>query len=300
MFDIDQQNIDFKVINGGIDIVNVMKGDVDNDGMLTDKDVMMLAKSLSGEEPAGFVAAAGDFNGDGETNNKDVVSLFAVICEYTYDLPGTERPADPLPEGKPGIVADGFDAAYNGIIGGTVDVKISLKNNPGISTLKAVVYWSDKLTLVNAVYDVAAGDESARVKTAADWSEVNGSFAFNWVSSEKTTEGDVTFVTLTFNISEDAAANEFLYVAVTADNIYTASGEAVEFTAMNGGVDPVELGDPTGDGNIDNKDVTTLFRFVSGALKETDIIAVAADFNGDNEVNNKDVVALFKYVSSIR
>ncbi len=55
-------------------------------------------------------------------------------------------------------------------------------------------------------------------------------------------------------------------------------------------------GDTNGDGNTDNKDVVTLFRFVSG--NTAGAIAANCDFNGDKETNNKDVVDLFRAVSS--
>ena len=58
----------------------------------------------------------------------------------------------------------------------------------------------------------------------------------------------------------------------------------------------VMLGDVTGDGKLNNKDVVTLFRSVSGDSVEC--VAEACDVNGDGKVNNKDVVALFKHVSS--
>ena len=56
-----------------------------------------------------------------------------------------------------------------------------------------------------------------------------------------------------------------------------------------------ELGDVNGDGSVDNKDVVSLFRYVSSAEAAYDAVY---DFNGDNEVNNKDVVSLFKAVSA--
>ena len=54
-------------------------------------------------------------------------------------------------------------------------------------------------------------------------------------------------------------------------------------------------GDCDGNGEVNNKDVVTLFRYVSGDEKVED--ESAYDFNGDGEVNNKDVVELFRYVS---
>ena len=55
-------------------------------------------------------------------------------------------------------------------------------------------------------------------------------------------------------------------------------------------------GDVNGDGQLNNKDVVALFRYVSGS-KDAVKDASACDYNGDGEVDNKDVVAMFKAVS---
>ena len=55
-------------------------------------------------------------------------------------------------------------------------------------------------------------------------------------------------------------------------------------------------GDINLDGEANNKDVVTLFRYVSGNNKEED--ETLFDYNKDGEVNNKDVVSLFRYLSS--
>lgn len=54
-------------------------------------------------------------------------------------------------------------------------------------------------------------------------------------------------------------------------------------------------GDINDDGNVNNKDVVALFRYVSGSSVTVNVAAV--DINGDGSINNKDVVALFRYVS---
>ena len=74
-----------------------------------------------------------------------------------------------------------------------------------------------------------------------------------------------------------------------------------EFTAVYSST-PVEKeekikGDMNGDKEADNKDVVSLFRYVSGDEKLED--ESIYDFNGDNEVNNKDVVELFREVSKV-
>ena len=54
-------------------------------------------------------------------------------------------------------------------------------------------------------------------------------------------------------------------------------------------------GDINGDGTVNNKDVTRLFRYLSGCDEE--VVEAALDVNGDGTVNNKDVTRLFRYVS---
>ena len=56
-------------------------------------------------------------------------------------------------------------------------------------------------------------------------------------------------------------------------------------------------GDCNGDGNVSNKDVTVMFRYLSSG--EGDADPDIYDFNMDGEIDNKDVVALFRYVSTL-
>ena len=56
------------------------------------------------------------------------------------------------------------------------------------------------------------------------------------------------------------------------------------------------LGDVNGDGKLNNKDVVTLFRRVSGS--DVEAVEENCDVNNDGKLNNKDVVALFRAVSS--
>ena len=77
---------------------------------------------------------------------------------------------------------------------------------------------------------------------------------------------------------------------VTEETVYTAT--YIKETILPQFV----LGDVNGDGTTNNKDVVTLFRYVSGGADDVNVIAL--DINGDGSVNNKDVVTLFKYLSS--
>ena len=54
-------------------------------------------------------------------------------------------------------------------------------------------------------------------------------------------------------------------------------------------------GDINGDGEVDNKDLTRLFRYLSDY--DVEVVEAALDINGDGEVNNKDLTRLFRYLS---
>ena len=54
-------------------------------------------------------------------------------------------------------------------------------------------------------------------------------------------------------------------------------------------------GDINGDGEVDNKDVVTLFKYLSGV--DLHVNSVMLDTNGDTETDNKDIVQLFKFCS---
>ena len=72
---------------------------------------------------------------------------------------------------------------------------------------------------------------------------------------------------------------------------------ALLIAAVSAGVaaDTALAGDCNGDGELDNKDVVVLFRFVSGGAEG--VVEANCDFNGDGVTDNKDVVALFRHLS---
>ncbi|MBR6921148.1 MAG: dockerin type I repeat-containing protein [Clostridia bacterium] len=64
------------------------------------------------------------------------------------------------------------------------------------------------------------------------------------------------------------------------------------------GLDDRIPGDLNEDGDVNNKDVVVLFRYVSGSNRLED--ETFYDYNEDGAVDNKDVVSLFRYVSSVK
>lgn len=68
-------------------------------------------------------------------------------------------------------------------------------------------------------------------------------------------------------------------------------GEELEREHISGHVP----GDISGDGEVNNKDLTRLFRYLSGY--DVEVNEAALDITGDGEVNNKDLTRLFRFLS---
>lgn len=72
------------------------------------------------------------------------------------------------------------------------------------------------------------------------------------------------------------------------ETVFTHLADAAETST------PV-AGDINGDGNVNNKDLTRLMKYISG--EEVEVVSVCVDTNGDGNVNNKDLTRLMKYIS---
>ena len=60
------------------------------------------------------------------------------------------------------------------------------------------------------------------------------------------------------------------------------------------GVSPI-AGDINGDGNVNNKDLTRLLKYIAG--EDVEVVTVTIDPNGDGNINNKDLTRLMKYIA---
>ena len=79
--------------------------------------------------------------------------------------------------------------------------------------------------------------------------------------------------------------------------ISTALAVLMISTLICAGVSALLRGDANGDGELDNKDVVLIFRYLSSPDRLED--ETVYDYNEDGSVDNKDVVSLFRYISQI-
>ena len=224
-----------------------------------------------------------------------------------------ERDYEEIRDGVLNIIVDGALEKNEARAGDLVDIKVNLVNNTlGLSSLRGRVFWSDKLELVSAKYDIAEQGSTNYLVNEPDlnedlepaWDELDeNAFVLNWVDFDETVYGDVTFATLTFRVKNNIGYNEFLPVCIDVDpvDVFYGLGHHVPFETLDGGVDTlvdIMPGDLDYNGKINNMDVLMLFRHLNDRL-DRKVAFGTVDVNEDGSVNNKDVVRLFDMATAL-
>ncbi len=193
-------------------------------------------------------------------------------------------------ENAPTIAVEG-DAF---VTGQTVNVRIRLKNNPGIASVKfALAYDTEVLTLTNITYNTDIGGQAQQPQN------YNSPVTLNWINGTADSEGDFLFATLTFTVNPNAVVGSTTKISLTYDenDIYDITETNIEFFVEDGEFTILDYmpGDMNGDFTVNNKDISRLFQYLSGWDIEANDKAL--DINGDGVVNNKDLTRLFQYMS---
>ncbi len=188
----------------------------------------------------------------------------------------------------PQVIVDSATVAA----GATFSVDVRLQNNPGIVSFKALIdYDADALELVGA----AAADFGGVTfgPTTADV------FTINWVDSIHANNAtDGALATLTFRVKEAAVSTEqSVTVRYQANDVFDFDENNVYFDTVDGAVTVLDYvaGDASGDGKLNNKDLSILMRYLNGWDDPVDERTL--DVNGDGSINNKDYVLLMRYLN---
>lgn len=175
--------------------------------------------------------------------------------------------------------------------GSTVKVKIDLKNNPGLSSLKFNVNYDEVLTLTNVEFNSEFG---AYVTAPTPYKNPQ---TISMISPLANVSVSGNFCTLTFTVSKEAEDNYYANVSISydPDDVFNADYDGVDISVIGGSVRVCSgiPGDINGDKKVNNKDAMILFRYIAGWDVEVDLGAV--DCNGDGSVNTKDAITLFRY-----
>ena len=134
--------------------------------------------------------------------------------------------------------------------GSEVDVKISLINNTGVSSLKLNVSFDSGIKLKNVVYNMALGGQSL-LPQKLDPSQtdpivpISSPVVLNWFNGLDNTVGDMVFATLTFVVDENASFGVHnITVDYDEDDVFYLSGgteENIAFSVINGGIDVLNI-----------------------------------------------------------
>lgn len=185
--------------------------------------------------------------------------------------------------------------SINAVPGSTVEVNVTLKNNPGIMAAAFTFTYDNGLTLI----DAKSGDAfSALSMTKPEEYKSPCKFAWDALDLSDDDIVDGTILTLTFKVDENATPDSDLNVKVSYNvkDIIDSNIQAVPLVTNNGKVTVIDYipGDLNRDGTVDLKDVTLIRRLITGY--QVDVNELAADVNGDAEITMMDVVLIRRYV----
>ena len=85
VFNNENQNIEFMAVSGGVDVDAYVPGDLDGNGKVQTKDLILLKRFIAGWNVTCNELAA-DVNRDGKTNMKDVVLLSRYLTGWDVEL----------------------------------------------------------------------------------------------------------------------------------------------------------------------------------------------------------------------
>lgn len=187
--------------------------------------------------------------------------------------------------------------------GSTVDVNVSIAENPGIMGAILKVTWDKTMTLVK---DTSGEVFSNMIYTPPSRYNPAGT-NFVWFGNEVGEVKDGTVLTLTFQISETAQNNQILPIEITytPGDIFDGNDRDVELNITNGYVHVIDYipGDVTNDGKVNTRDLVRLSQYISDGCTtdpegyNAQVVEGACDLNGDGRINARDLIRLSQYIS---
>ena len=160
-------------------------------------------------------------NPKGEASRAQVAAIMHRFCELNSENPGSK------PDEKPTFNVESKTAKKDS----EVEIKVSLKNNPGIASIAMFVTYDQDLTLKKVTYNNKI--EGEFMKPADLYSPVK----LTWISPFKEIEGDFEFATLTFKTDKNISKGNYpVCITYEPDDVYDMSETNITFEINNGAV----------------------------------------------------------------
>jgi len=187
--------------------------------------------------------------------------------------------------------------------GSTVDVIVSVENNPGIMGATFKVSWDDTLTLAGS----ECGEAFSMLSMTRPSNNKNGgNFVFyaEDIADEDIIDGDI--LVLTFEVSEDATfgSSYFVDLSYKSGDVFDKNLDPIAPTVKNGAVEiSYNPGDVNSDTKINALDLILICRYIADdCITDPDgynvvMNAPAADVNADNKINALDLILICRYIA---
>ena len=179
--------------------------------------------------------------------------------------------------------------------GATVNVPVTIKNNPGISGAALTVSYDKSVLTLNSV-------QKGSVFATGTYSADTSTGVVIWYHTENITDNGTLF-TLQFAVNSNAGVGRYpVTVGLRegkATNLTNADSASVSAEFLSGALEVMSgvRGDVTGDGDVAINDVVKVARAVARKITLTESERALADVTGDGFIAINDVVKLARYVA---
>ena len=287
----------------------VSYGDVNVDGALNLKDLVMLARYLNkdfGEKITSKGLKNADVNADGKVNGTDIMVIQMVLSKWDVTMPakGITAYGDVTLDGElntgdvtkltkylTGKAALNAEAKKNADFNGD-----GIINETDVTSLKAYLESQS-----GTKYIIPLGTPGESVETIEPTKEtVYGDVNEDGVVNGKDSIRLLSYIKNATTLTEQGLKNSELNKdgKVNGTDYAILSMALLDKTMKLPAEGIIAYGDVTLDGNLDNGDTSKIIEHISGTEVLSGQAKKNADFNGDGKINQTDVTSLKAYFES--
>lgn len=266
----------------------------DNAQMSVDITPVNATENVNWESDNVAVATVDDY-GNVTALTEGIANIIAISESGAVTAKCVVYVTDIIDENEPTIYCNSIDEIKNG---DTFDVNISLKNNPGIASMRLTLTYDKSVMALTNVTDLGLIGEAVH---SSDYTVDN--YTLYWDNGTATSnfadDGDI--VTLTFMVNDTVKSGDYP-IMITYDynnsDIVNCELIPVRFEIVNGFVTikSFTYGDVNDDGRVNALDSAYLSRYIA-KWTGVSINLNAADVNKDGKINALDSAILKRHIA---